>query len=213
MPDKPKQQSAKAVAVLNEPAIEDMTVPQLAALANQTHATIAQLYRNGLEHAKQAGQALELIKAKLGHGGWKPFLEENYKANDGNPAPSTARAYIQIHREWDRITDHGLDRFRGIEHVRRWLAGHDDEEIDPGEPDEGSKAEKKDSDAKTGSKRSGKQDKPKDLPVTLKFRDDKAKVEFSTKLDKLQGEFKTEGITATVMAAIRFSYKEKFHDE
>lgn len=76
--------------------------PSLNSLAdaiNADHAAAERTARKAIEHAKAAGEKLLLAKAQVSHGQWLPWLAANCPAL----ADRTARAYMQLARNWNAL--------------------------------------------------------------------------------------------------------------
>lgn len=79
-----------------------------AVLANQIKQEIAAAagcVRSGLDHARRAGELLNLAKGQLKHGTWEHWVQENCGINK-----RTAQAYMRIANHWSDIkAQAGLD--------------------------------------------------------------------------------------------------------
>jgi transposase len=78
-----------------------LTLAELAAIANRSHAAHAGALREGLEHAVKAGEALRQARDIIGHGGWLKWLAENFRGSQ-----STARRYMRCAEHKDRLSGH-----------------------------------------------------------------------------------------------------------
>src|SRR5262245_13433345 len=70
----------------------------LAERINAEHAQAETAFREGLIHARVAGEFLAEAKRRCGHGSWLPWLEANVTFSE-----RTAQAYMRIAREWDAL--------------------------------------------------------------------------------------------------------------
>lgn len=70
----------------------------LAATANEEHRAAQAAAASALEHARNAGEALNEAKAAVGHGAWGAWVEEHFEGS-----ARTARIYQRIAREWEAI--------------------------------------------------------------------------------------------------------------
>lgn len=63
--------------------------------------------RSAVDHARLTGAALAEIKARLkgNKGAWTEWLGENFDGSE-----ETARLYMRVAENWDRVVAHGLDR-------------------------------------------------------------------------------------------------------
>jgi hypothetical protein len=61
--------------------------------------------RDAIEGARRAGAALQVMKDRAGHGNWEAWLRDNFEMS-----PQTARLYMRIANNWDRVIEHGLDK-------------------------------------------------------------------------------------------------------
>ena len=68
-----------------------LTLFDLATIANQEHALARQAFVSTLEHAIRAGEALSEAKAQLPHGEWLPWLDANFDATN-----RTAQMYMRL---------------------------------------------------------------------------------------------------------------------
>lgn len=76
--------------------------PALATLAaeiNAEHDAAERTARTAIDHARAAGERLLLAKAQVAHGQWLPWLSANCPAI----ADRTARAYMQLARNWGKL--------------------------------------------------------------------------------------------------------------
>ncbi|MEJ7810410.1 MAG: DUF3102 domain-containing protein [Gemmatimonadaceae bacterium] len=70
-----------------------LALPELAADINDAHADCARAVRAGFAHAARAGRLLLEAKARVGHGGWLPWLRANCACSE-----RTAQAYMRVAR-------------------------------------------------------------------------------------------------------------------
>src|SRR5262249_23486427 len=75
------------------------TRPQLAGRINAEHQQGESAFREGLLHAKTAGELLLQAKGQCAHGAWLPWLKANVAFSE-----RTTQAYMRIAREWDTLT-------------------------------------------------------------------------------------------------------------
>jgi hypothetical protein len=61
--------------------------------------------RAAVEGARRAGIALVEMKKRVGHGHWENWLRENFDLSS-----QTARFYMRVADNWDRVVAHGLDQ-------------------------------------------------------------------------------------------------------
>jgi Protein of unknown function (DUF3102) len=76
------------------------TLPELASAANREHRLVGEAATSALEHAIRAGEALRAAKAQVEHGGWLPWLEENFDGSE-----RTAQLYMQVAANPQRVAD------------------------------------------------------------------------------------------------------------
>src|SRR5262245_50981799 len=74
------------------------TLSQLAGAIRQAHGNALAGFRQGLPHAKMAGDHLLKAKALLRHGKWLPWLEKNCQFSE-----RTAQFYMRISRRWGTL--------------------------------------------------------------------------------------------------------------
>ena len=86
------KQAAKSVLVPTKPA------PALAAQIKKQHGLVLRAFREGLDHARKAGELLLKAKEQCAHGDWTPWIETNCGFN-----VRTAQQYMQIAEGWDEI--------------------------------------------------------------------------------------------------------------
>lgn len=67
------------------------TLPHLARRIEAEHRAAEQAWGSAVQHAVRAGHLLKEAKAKLPHGGWLPWLAENFAAT-----PQTATSYMRL---------------------------------------------------------------------------------------------------------------------
>jgi Protein of unknown function (DUF3102)/DNA methylase len=77
-----------------------LTLFDLAMIANEEHALAQQAFASTLEHAWRAGDALIEAKRQQRHGEWLPWLAANFDGSD-----RTARVYMQIAANWQTSAD------------------------------------------------------------------------------------------------------------
>jgi hypothetical protein len=65
---------------------------------NDAHDRIEEAFHSCIEHARDAGQNLQLVKAELAHGDYKDWVEENCRFS-----PRTASVYLRIAKEWPNL--------------------------------------------------------------------------------------------------------------
>lgn len=70
-------------------------LPNLARLINVAHERSEKAIATGLQHAVEAGRLLTEAKAKLAHGQWLPWIDENCSFS-----PRTAQRYIKMFEEF-----------------------------------------------------------------------------------------------------------------
>jgi hypothetical protein len=70
----------------------------LAAMINEEHRQAEAALREGLAHAKAAGDLLLQAKAQCPHGSWLPWLKANV-----NFSERTAQNYIRVAKRWDEL--------------------------------------------------------------------------------------------------------------
>ncbi len=105
--------------------VEDLN--QLAAQINAAHEAGEAATRQGLEDFREAGESLIKAKAQCGHGKWLPWLKKNVRFAD-----RTARVYMQVAREWDKLADSAnlLEAIRSLEDA----PNDDDDDIPTSQP-------------------------------------------------------------------------------
>jgi hypothetical protein len=67
-------------------------------LINGAHSRCSRAFETALESAREAGVLLLKVKAKLGHGEWLPWLENNFEGT-----PRQAQKYMRLTENWDQI--------------------------------------------------------------------------------------------------------------
>jgi hypothetical protein len=76
--------------------VEELDLKELAARINAIHHRIEEHFKKSLQLAIEIGEDLTLIKAKIGHGKFGRFVEENLDFKD-----RTARNYMALFRNKD----------------------------------------------------------------------------------------------------------------
>jgi Protein of unknown function (DUF3102) len=71
----------------------------LAHAINAEHEAAESALREGLAHARAAGELLVKAKGQCPHGQWLPWLKGNVRFSE-----RTAQAYMRVAREWDTLT-------------------------------------------------------------------------------------------------------------
>jgi hypothetical protein len=74
------------------------SLAELAVQINAEHGNVEAAIRDGLAHARQAGALLLQAKAKVSHGDWLLWLEQNCKAT-----PRTAQRYMELSQHWEEV--------------------------------------------------------------------------------------------------------------
>lgn len=78
-------------------AIEDTDkLTKLALEINEEHELFTQVWKSSLEHARNIGDRLMLVKATLKHGEYEDWIEKNC-----NFTSRTARTYSYVSKNWD----------------------------------------------------------------------------------------------------------------
>lgn len=93
---------------------EGLTLEQLAERINGEHgdcertkAEARRMDRQSVIHARETGRLLKIAKARIGHGGWEPWVEREDTTSFGK---STAAKYIKLVDEWPRIEEQYPER-------------------------------------------------------------------------------------------------------
>jgi hypothetical protein len=88
----------------------DLAVPlqTIASQANREHELATAAAYQALEHAVRCGELLAQAKAELGHGNFLPWLKANFAGSE-----RTARNYMQLSLNRQRVADLGCDSIRG----------------------------------------------------------------------------------------------------
>ncbi|MEQ8694277.1 MAG: hypothetical protein RIC85_02995 [Gammaproteobacteria bacterium] len=88
-----------------EGAAKDQKLRELEDTAISHHLGAINTWRNTLDHARQAGEALNEAKRILGRRGrWTKWLTKHF-CEAALASKETARVYMRIAREWDRVKD------------------------------------------------------------------------------------------------------------
>ncbi len=77
-----------------------LTLAELAKRINQEHAAVLRVFKTTVGHVQKAGIYLIRAREKISHGGWETWVQENTDVS-----PRTARAYMQIAREFSELDD------------------------------------------------------------------------------------------------------------
>jgi hypothetical protein len=75
------------------------SIAELAERINAEHRAVEDCTRNGLQHAKLAGEMLTAVKRQSGHGNWLPWLEQHFKGT-----VRTAQNYMRVAEQWETLT-------------------------------------------------------------------------------------------------------------
>jgi hypothetical protein len=70
-----------------------------AAVANREHKECQSMFRNSLEHARTAGEALQAAKDSMKHGEWLKWLKKECP----HIPDTTANAYMRVAEKWDSV--------------------------------------------------------------------------------------------------------------
>jgi hypothetical protein len=73
----------------------DLDLPELAGRINAEHAAVSAAMRQGLEHARRAGELLCEARQHVPHGDWEGWLAEHFHGS-----ARTARLYMRVFRRW-----------------------------------------------------------------------------------------------------------------
>lgn len=82
-----------------------VVAPEIVAGINEAHRACHAAAGEALRHALRAGELLTRAKAALKHGGWTEWLRENTEIPQ-----RTAQRYMQIARDWPKITEANAPR-------------------------------------------------------------------------------------------------------
>ena len=80
---------------------KDLSRSELSKLAdeiNDAHGKVAAAFSDAVEHAVRAGTFLAEAKQKVAHGGWLPWLKENFAFSE-----RTAQGYMRVARELPKL--------------------------------------------------------------------------------------------------------------
>lgn len=80
--------------------VGQLTLFDLATIANEEHALARQAFVSTLEHAQRAGEALISAKAQVQHGDWLDWLEANFDGSE-----RMAQRYMSIASNPTRVSD------------------------------------------------------------------------------------------------------------
>jgi hypothetical protein len=75
-----------------------VALPDLAAQINEHHRAAERAVNEALRHALEAGRLLIEAKGLVAHGGWLPWLRENFEGSG-----RTARIYMMVARRWPEL--------------------------------------------------------------------------------------------------------------
>lgn len=91
----------------------------LAASANQEFAAAQDNYETGLQHLKNAGDALMQIKERMEHGQWLPWLEDR---NNWHYSPRQAQQCMRIAVNWDALPNTKDSAYLSVDGALKMLA-------------------------------------------------------------------------------------------
>ena len=78
---------------------------ELAQAITREHGLANQAFKTALHHAIKAGELLKEAKAKVGHGAWLPWLQENCHVSE-----RTAQGYMRLAREFPKLDSEKAQR-------------------------------------------------------------------------------------------------------
>jgi hypothetical protein len=93
---------------MNIPRNLAVPLQTIASQANREHELATAAACEALEHAVRCGELLAQAKAELGHGNFLPWLKANFAGSE-----RTARNYMQLSLNRQRVADLGCDSIRG----------------------------------------------------------------------------------------------------
>jgi hypothetical protein len=96
------------------------SLAELAVQINAEHRQVESALRDGVAHAKRAGVLLLEAKARVPHGNWLSWLEQNCKTTS-----RTAQRYMQLVARWDEIVSKGGDTL-GLQGALRLVSAPND---------------------------------------------------------------------------------------
>jgi hypothetical protein len=111
--------------VVMRPAEDLANLVQLAAQIDAAHERHEAAVRDGLAHARQAGDLLIRAKSALPHGKWLDWLVANSKV-----APRTAQRYMRLAEQWREVVAKGGAAF-GLHAALKLLTDVQDDSPDP----------------------------------------------------------------------------------
>ena len=121
-------------AVIDHPVIKpineyqlSLSLPELATAINAEHDAAERTARRAIDHARSAGENLVLAKAQVEHGQWLPWLSANCPALSAR----TARAYMQLSRNWGMLETKMADSANLSIDAALKLLNAPDSDIDP----------------------------------------------------------------------------------
>ncbi len=100
---------------------EGLPLSELACVINREHQLCQEAYRVSLLHARRTGELLMLAKSKVKEspsGRWLPWLKENC----ATIPERTARAYMQVAREWEQIEKSAMVADFGLKDAIEFLS-------------------------------------------------------------------------------------------
>jgi hypothetical protein len=185
-----------------------MSTEELLAVANGAHQAFVGSLRGAIkEHARLAGAALLLLKARHKHGAWQEWVDANFKGSYAN-----AKLYMRIARHWPQVVDLGLDRDGFTLSDLRWVFS---ESGGPRPGTDEAKGKKEAAAGKEGTDGPGEGEaggaaRSEVRQVPLLLTEDNIG-DFEDMVRHLQKVFGTDNTTDTVLEAVRRCYKEEAH--
>lgn len=103
----------------------ELSLNELAAEINREYSECRGAYQSSLIHARNCGELLSQAKARLKHGDWQVWLQENCAVTK-----RTAQMYMAVARDWSRLAESETVSHLGFKEALQLLRADEPEERD-----------------------------------------------------------------------------------
>jgi hypothetical protein len=206
--DSGQNETAVSFSPRGDPTDEELSTEVRAGMA-----AVEAGMRAAVDGARRAGAALIEMKKRVGHGHWEAWVRDNFDLSS-----QTARLYMRVAKNWDRVVEHGLDELPDLclRDLRYFLPRPDpgtkpdspapalDLELDEHDP----AASEPIGGAGAADRRSGPLVRPEARQLALTFGSEVQRHEFKRMARGLMEAYRVESESDAAFHAVKTCYEE-----